>query len=358
MSTIAREANVATSTVSRALRGDLRIGNATREHIHTLAQRMGYMAHPLISAFMAQVRNRHSPVVRWNLAWLDFHDSPHAWRADAVSVAFYKGVCSRAEAAGYAVERIWVRDPKLRNVRRRSKQSVKNVRDALANPKRLTDVLLARGIKGIFLQGFTEGISGDAAAIPVDINQFAIVSVGTRFHTPSLHYASNDQHLSSQLAVRELYKLGYRKIGYIGEPLTESIVANRFIAGYLATMQQEFGLDPLPPMVTADRKKVIAWVMQHRPEVIISTERDIIKLLRGCGLIVPHDIGYAHLHVASDDVVTTGICQHSEAVAAAATDLLIGALTNNETTVPIHPRGVLIHGRWNRGKTAMNFSLK
>ncbi|RRJ95192.1 LacI family transcriptional regulator [Opitutaceae bacterium TAV4] len=350
LSAIAREAGVATSTVSRALRGDTRIGIDTRERVREVARRLGHRAHPLVAALMAQVRNHRPPTARWNLAWLDFHDSPQGWRADAVSVAFYNGVRARAEAAGYAIERVWARDPRLRGAGGASAGG-RPTGGTLPHPARLTDMLLARGVRGLLLQGFAEGADGSATTIPVDLNQFAIVGVGTAYHSPALHFASNDQHLSTQLAVRELRRLGYRRIGYIGEPLTETVVANRFAAGYLATMRQEFRLAPLPPLVTLDDDVVAAWVKKHRPEVIISTEKHIPRVLRAHGFSVPHDIGFAHLHVAEADRVTTGICQQSEAVAAAATDLLIGALINNETRVPEHPRGVLIPGRWRTGRT-------
>lgn len=363
LSAIAREMGVATSTVSRALRGDRRIGADTRERVRETARQLGYRPHPLVAAFMAQVRNQRPPAARWNLAWLDFHDTPQGWRSDIVSVAFYEGVRTRAEAAGYAVERIWARDPRLlgKLKTKNPKAEIAGNHDAAArllaasstlpDPARLTDMLLNRGVRGILLQGFAEGADGAATSIPVDLNQFAIVGVGTAYHSPALHFASNDQHHSTQLAVRELHRLGYRRIGYMGEPLTETVVANRFVAGYLATMQQEFGLQPLPPLVTLDNREIIAWVNKHKPEVIISTEKRIPRVLREHGLSVPHDIGFAHLHVAENDRVTTGICQQSEAVAIAAMDLLTGALANNEIHIPEHPRGVLIPGRWSPGRT-------
>ncbi|MDR1279476.1 MAG: LacI family transcriptional regulator [Opitutaceae bacterium] len=341
LSAIAREAGVATSTVSRALRSDARIGTKTRQHVQAVAQRLGHRSHPLVSALMAQVRNRRPPVARWNLAWLDFRDTSQDWRTNHVSAAFHNGVRARAEAAGYAFERVWVRDPRLRN-------------HPAGLSARLTEILLARGVRGLLLQGFREGADGTATAIPVDLGKFAIAGVGTAFHSPALHFASNDQHLSTQLAVRELRSLGHRRIGYVGEPLTETVVSHRFVAGYLATMRQTFGLRPLPPLVTLADDVLIDWVKTHRPTVIISTEPHIPRVLRAHGYSVPHDIGFAHLHVAEDDAVTTGICQQSEAVAAAATDLLIGALSNNETGVPAHPRGVLIPGRWRRGRTVRN----
>jgi DNA-binding LacI/PurR family transcriptional regulator len=329
---IAQEAGVATSTVSRALRGDLRIGLPTRQRIKQIAARLHHRPHPLVAALMAQVRNRRAPSVRWNLAWLDLETTASAWRRDPVSQAFYKGAMERAAAAGYAMERIWVRSPRLQG-------------------RSLTDILQERGIKGVLLQGFAEAADGHAGHIPIALEHFSVVSVGTSFHHPPLHFATNDQHHSTQTAVRELWSLGYRKIGYIGNPLVESVVNHRFCGGYLATLSQEFSTPPLAPLVTHDDGEIIAWIRAKKPEAIISTVERLPALLTSYGWCVPKDIGFAHLHVADDDEFTSGVFQQSEAVAAAATDLLIGALANNEIGAPMHPRGVLIPGEWRSGRT-------
>lgn len=332
MAQIALETGVSASTVSRALRGDGQIGTATRERVSRAAKRLGYRPHPLVAALMAQVRNRRPPSVRWNLAWLDFESMQRAWLQDPVSVAFYRGATERAAASGYSIERIWAGAPRLLD-------------------GRLTETLLNRGVRGLLLQGFAAAADGVATKIPVDLGRFAVVGVGTSFREPALHFASNDQHHATQTAARELWKNGYRKIGYIGSPLIEAVVNHRFCAGYLATLRQEFAMAPLPPLITDDDSAIIAWVREHKPDAIISTETRLPRLLASFGWSVPRDVGFAHLHVAEDDDKTSGICQQSEAVAAAAVDLLIGALTNNEIGVPPHPRGVLIPGRWRPGRT-------
>lgn len=337
MAQIAREAGVATSTVSRALRGDARIGRATRERVARVAGRLGYRRHPLVAALMAQVRSRRPPSAQWNLAWLDFGATVGTWRADPVAVAFAKGAGERARAAGYAMERIWARAPRL-------------------GGGRLTEVLLSRGVRGVLIQGFIEAADGQASHIPIDLDRFSVVSVGTNFRDPALHFASNDQHHSTQTAVRELWRSGYRRIGYIGSPLIESVVNHRFCAGYLATLGQECGATALPPLVTDDEAEVAPWVRAHRPDAVISTWSRLPRLLEGYGWSVPRDVGFAHLHVDERDEKTSGICQQSEAVAAAAVDLLVGTLANNEIGVPAHPRGVLIPGRWRPGRTVRNIA--
>ena len=56
MREIAREVGVDASTVSRALRGDPRIGVGLSEKIRGAAERLGYRPNPLVSALMANRR--------------------------------------------------------------------------------------------------------------------------------------------------------------------------------------------------------------------------------------------------------------------------------------------------------------
>src|SRR5271165_4247185 len=58
MAEIAQQLGVASSTVSRALRGDPRIGAQMRRRVEDVAEKMGYRPNPLVSALMANRRRR------------------------------------------------------------------------------------------------------------------------------------------------------------------------------------------------------------------------------------------------------------------------------------------------------------
>ncbi len=330
--TLAVKLGVSTSTVSRALRGDDRIRPEIRERVRREAELAGYRPNPMVTALMRHVRTGHRDHARWNLVWLDFETAPDRWKADPVCRIFYESARRRAESLGYPLTRVWVADPRLKK------------RD-------LSDVLLSRGVRGILLQGFPAGAMGDAERIPVRLGEFVVVGVGTAFRAPELHFASNDQHLSMQRAVRELWQLGYRRIGYVGQELIEHVVSRRFSAGYLATVQEEFGGTALRPLLTTDKDVFVAWLTHSRPDAIVTTEDWVPRVLKRHGYRVPEDIGLAHLHVEHDDLQLSGICQQSEEVAAAAVDIAVNAIVANEIGIPRHPKGVLIGGVWMPGKT-------
>lgn len=333
MERVAALAGVATSTVSRALRGDPRISRVTRERICAITERLGYRPNPLVSALMTQLRHGHPPAARCNLAWLDFFPKPDDWRADPVHAAFYAGACSRAQRAGYAISRIRARD-----------------RPA----PRLARMLRNCGIQGILLPEF-DGSEGLAANIPLPLDEFTIVGVGTRFEGPLLHYASDDQYECGRLAVLKLWELGYRRIGYVGEPRVEKIVNGRFFAGYHATLQSELAGHAIPPLLSSHEADVLAWLRDVRVEAVVSANRHLLSFLRRSGVRVPDDVALAHLNI--DDVEgagpgeVAGVRQDNAGVGATAVELLVSLLYENEVGVPLHPRGVQVHGTWVDGKT-------
>lgn len=328
---VARIAKVANSTVSRALRDDQRIARVTRDRIKRVAESLGYRPNPMIAALMTQLRAAHPPAPTCNLAWLDFGRNAVEWKERPVQKAFYLGASQRAAAASYSLERVQVRAPGM-------------------TPSRLAHVLRARNVRGVLVP-YIEDSGGRATSIPLPLDEFSIVSVGTPYHDPDLHFASNDQYESCRLAVLELHKLGYRRIGYIGAHVLEAAVHNRFCAGYYTTARFELGLDAPDPLFSSDRGEIAEWLRYRRPDAVITTDLQLLRWLRTEGWKIPEEIGVVSTHVDADDTETSGIYQNSEYVGAAAVDTLIGQLSSNTQGVPRHPQGVLIPGIWMPGRT-------
>lgn len=334
MDAVAAAAGVATSTVSRALKGDPRISAATRERIQKIAERMGYRPNPLVSALMVHLRHGHPPAARCNLAWLDFFPQPEDWQHDPVHRAFWTGAAARAEALGYSISRI-----------RATGKPAASLARSLRN----------RGIQGVLLPEFAAS-GGWATSIPLPLEQFTIVSVGTRFERPSLHYSSDDQYECGRLAVQRLWEMGYRRIGYVGETRVERIVNGRFLAGYFSTLQSELGGVALPPLLTERDEEVIPWLRRVAPQAIITANRRLLNVIRRHGVRVPEDVALAHLNV--DDVENAapgevaGVRQDNAGVGSNAVELLVNLLYQNEVGVPEHPKGLQVHGAWVDGATA------
>ena len=78
---------------------------------------------------------------------------------------------------------------------------------------------------------------------------------------------------------------------------------------------------------------------------------DVLRMIRGLGLKVPKDIGFALLdwHEAYGDIA--GADQNSRQTGAAAVDIVVLQLRSNERGIPEHPQTVLIDSTWRDGGT-------
>src|SRR5688572_24715391 len=103
MSEIARLAQVAPSTVSRALRDDPAIPLTRRVEIKRLAEELGYHPNPLVSTLMAQVHSGRRVDEPGHIAWIDLW--PQGVSTPAVFMhQILSGAEKRAHALGYKLE--------------------------------------------------------------------------------------------------------------------------------------------------------------------------------------------------------------------------------------------------------------
>src|SRR3954470_23768026 len=104
MAEIAQRLRVASSTVSRALRDDPRIGAEMREKIKATATKMGYAPNPLVSALMANRRRRGGAGAVDVIALVTNYGGGAAWRTKDVCRWEYEGIQRRARELGFRLE--------------------------------------------------------------------------------------------------------------------------------------------------------------------------------------------------------------------------------------------------------------
>ena len=90
----------------------------------------------------------------------------------------------------------------------------------------------------------------------------------------------------------------------------------------------------------------------NKPDSLLVYKVPVRKLLLGCRLSVPDDIGLAYLYRTSDEMgKAAGIDGNLSAVGAAALDLVVEKLNANRQGSSDHPKEVLIKGTWHEGAT-------
>lgn len=330
---IARALRLSQSTVSVALRGGPRVARRTREAVLRKAAELGYRPDPHLEA-LARYR-RASKSVRFvaKMGWLTNYPSKDGWQGHTSS-QYHRGATLRAQQLGYELETFWMGEPGL-------------------NPNRLRQILLTRGIRGLLLSPQV----GFGVTLDFDFSDFAAVTFGYTLAAPALHLVSNHQYRSMALALRRLLELGYCRVGVALVSSVDARVDHNFIAGYFATVHTTAGLAPIPPYECDefDPDAFDAWYRQMGPDAVILSDvlvEPVRRWARKAGKALPRDLALVGLDLGSGQRDLAGIDQRSEAIGAAACDVLAGALGRFEYGLPAVPLRVLVEGVWVEGGSA------
>lgn len=334
--TIAREAGVSISTVSRALRNHPLVSPETSRKILEIARRLEYTPNPYVSALMSHLRSSRPIPYQANIAILDTLPAKEDWLKFSVQRKFHSGAENRAKQLGYKLERFWAGGDS-------------------ENRKSLTRILLSRGIRGILIPPLGD-YSTRGEDIPLDYSEFACVTVGCKVDNPGFHFATNDQYVTGQLAHDNLLELGYERVGMAIPDYVECIVEQRFSAGFRNALERR-GQATLRQAVirygSADPKRqFLKWFDAFRPDAICATFPVVRDWLVEHRVRVPEDVGVALLDLDESSVGWSGVDQSSEAVGRAAVDLLVQLLQRNELGAPEIPFGLTIEGKWVAGDSA------
>lgn len=333
MKHVARAAGVSLMTVSLALRHDPSIPAATRERVRAVAERLGYRKNPLVAALMAGLRGSH-PRRRGAqvIAYVESFPGNAPAQQQASLRRFRDGAKAGAARYGYRLETFQLGTGGLTEAQ-------------------LERVLTARGIRGVVFAPFPQ--TGSVLQQPW--NTHALAAVGFSLARPQLHRAVNHQLNSIRLAIAELTARGYRRIGLAVTQHEDARAERHWLSSALLARHENADSDRSFPLLYEDhidRRNLLAWLREHRPEVVLSTESTVWDILRRGRLPGKARVGFAHMHLTAELAGCTGIDQNNERVASAAVDLVAEQLHANSFGPPEVPKTVLIEGRWVPGTTA------
>jgi DNA-binding LacI/PurR family transcriptional regulator len=334
---LAALAGVSRTTVSLALRNHPSLPADTRERIQKLAAAQGYRQDPVVSSLMAQLRTSRLNRTVERIAYFTTWDTRDGWRQSGNENHFFQGSVERARKLGYELEHIWAREPGL-------------------TTRRLGKILHTRAIRGIVLAPF----GGPRSHITMDWQHFAMAAISHTLVRPLVHRATHGHYNGMFLALRHLRHHGYRRIGFATRLEQSERVGNGWLAALLVYQQTipdaqrvPALLSPVPVSAGMDAKAFAQWYRTHKPDVVISNLSEPLVLLQKMGLHVPADVGYASLDLIHRDDPWSGIDQQATEVGAAAMDLVITQLQNNEFGLPKSPKTVNLDGIWRDGSTLL-----
>lgn len=327
MRRIAQAAGVSHVTVSLALRNDVRLPVETRRRVQAVARELGYRPNPLIHALMSQVRARRPVKHTTTIAFLTGFPTADGWRkVSRVYRDYFDGAVERATQLGFRIEEVWAKEPEMTG-------------------RRLSEVLEARGIRGL-LVGPVPPARGH---LSLDWSRFASATMGYSVWRPDLHRASPNHYQSTTLALRELKRLGYKRIGLAVPRRVDERVNNAQLSAALAFQYRQHPLDRVPPLLVNgiwDEDQFAAWFREHRPHAVVAHASVVMKSIRRCGARVPDDVGFASLQRDDSRDTCAGIDTNAWIVGAAGVELVAAQLLQNEFGLPTDPRLLLIQGEW------------
>jgi LacI family transcriptional regulator len=327
---IAKRVGCHHTTVSRALHNSPLIPEETRRKILRVAERMGYTPEPML-AMLASYRKRHAKTrYEATLAWLNNQDGPEASFNEPHRRRYLAGATERAARLGFRLEEFWLRSPGMSAARARQ-------------------ILRARGVQGLILPPQPKA----NATLDFDFSGFSAVSLGYTLVEPQLHIVSPDQFYSMLLLIRNLRRLGRKRIGLALPRMIDERVANHFIAPYL---HQVGGVDGagllVPPLDDVQERTVAEWHARHRPDAIICQHYVMPEICERLGLRVGRDISIALTSVHDGGKYFSGIDERGEAVGHAAVDHLVTLMHHGHDGTPEVANRTLVSGKWVDGMTA------
>lgn len=203
---VAKEAGVSHMTVSRVLRQDGGVREATRAKVEKAIEKTGYRPDPTLSALAAYRSQGSKQGDGSTLAFLDCDKSDF-------SQEVFEGVSAEAQLHGYMVE-------------------IHPLPRSAAGQKRLNRVLFNRGVRGLLF-----GPSDDEREFHGwDWANYASVSLGALQHNPSMHAVAMNYFDGAFSAYRILQADGCKHIGFAIEPKLEARTNHQWLGGYAAAL--------------------------------------------------------------------------------------------------------------------------
>ncbi|MCF7687013.1 MAG: LacI family transcriptional regulator [Cephaloticoccus sp.] len=326
---MAAKCGVSYATASRALADHPNVRPEVRARILAAAEQLGYKRNQLVSNLMAHVRGDRGRHFIGNLAVVHI---PSLKQPDLLPMQqlIIAGATQRAAELGFHVD-------------------VFRLGSDGSGPEALGRVLRARGILGLIClqpnsNDMTNGFPWEHfASLHIDYNSPDLIH-----HTVSL-----DHHFTLTTALSRLRTLGYQRIGlFIARHKDERLV-HKWSAAFRSFQENQGGIGHLPVFMqdTITQPQLMAWYVQHQPDLIIGHVDQATLWFQTAGIRVPDEVAFFNLNWNERTLPCAGLDLRPELHGIVAVESLSAQIHRNERGLPTDPRTVMISGRWVEGPT-------
>ena len=323
-----------------ALRNHAKIPLSTRQRIEDSARKLGYRPNPLIAA----LATRHFRSERTGRIPLAYIRMPQADSTqEEVEQTQIKIQQAEGQKLGYWVETF----------------AVSTFKDGA----QATRVLFSRGFQGIILQRHFQ-----LDLLPgMDWNRFCIVEWGESSADPvapagRLPYRATVDHFDLvRRTWDEVWKRGYRRIGFAFLPLSDTVPEDDVRWGAAQScLRRVPPRQRIPPYIPLrvhwkDSGLLADWVRRYRPDAVIGFNGFFLWGLRNEGFRVPEEIGFAALHrpepTKDYHYNDSGMKEMNLEIMLAALELMDQRVRHHQYGLSKESRTVMIAAQWIEGNT-------
>lgn len=332
---IANAAGVSRATACLVLRNGPGPSQQTRKRVLEIAAQRGYVPDNHLSARMSRVSQAKVKKLM-PIAWLNTHPRNQASEIRKFDLPYFEGARAQALRHGYLLEEIWLHE---------LGQTMRGV----------SEYIHQRGIEALIVTQF-------AKHLRFNWNHLASVSIEETLLAPRLHRVMTDIFFNCQLAMKTVMKLGYRRIGVCLDEtnvrtcfLAWCDVANRsaMIVPKTGHGERLFYTWNAGSQTEETRKKLVAWIRNHHPDVILGSSSWLVQCVEEAGFRVPEEIGVVHLATSDEVSDWAGVSSTRNQIGAMAVERVISLLKNRQFGIPETPVTMSIRGTWHNGRTLL-----
>lgn len=335
---IAAKLGVSHATVALALKNHHRISPKRRAEVQRMAKKMGYQPDPFLAGLAAYRRNLEISKFHGVIAWVNHWAEPAGLHRLHEFEGYWQGAKEAAKQFGYVLEEIrWAMD---------------------CPAKRYERILVSRGIQGVLIPPHPHGQALDWGDF--DWSKFSLIRFGLSVHNPDSNVVTSDQFRATVMAMSNIHRLGYRKVGLILNRELDENIGGNYTGGFFAA-QKLFGVKSADTLLIVDanryaqqpaqaEKELAAWLGKIKPDAVLTTLPAVPVMIRKLGYRIPEDLAVAGTSVA-DIEVDAGINQRAQEIGRIAVEMLVKQININERGEPSAPCRILVESTWQDGKT-------
>jgi LacI family transcriptional regulator len=335
MRELAALAGVSVMTVSRALKNNPRISQATRERIRALADQHGYRINPLVSAQMANIRARRLVEYEATIGLLIYTPPSGLWIGARKVI---DGILETCEDLGFRCD-------------------VFDLADTNVRQSNLNRILKSRGIQAVIEAPMID----DLTHYDIDLSDLIVISSNPGTLPQTFHRVCPDHYGNMDMLLRKIYQCGFRRPGLMVPRDIDDRLNHLWSSRFLAFQQTEkLGkIPPYMPHTTSDfsTERFARWLGRHKPDILIVTSQELFdeRFFENAGLKIPDNIEVAKININDRNKGFSGIDLMSKEVGRSCVDLLARLMYQNEYGKPDKPISILVPGEWVLGKMCPSF---